>query len=301
MAIKPKSRTGNNKQFTKPRIRPWMVSVFVLLIAVVGVVVIFRSFAAELPQSVIDEIKVEVMLDGRAKVTVKSLNYEKIFSQADTAKALSDPAHYNVLMNQVLEELRVLYEKKNPPPATPPPTTPAPTTPSPVQPKPNQPTSPSQSPSQNPNQTPSQNPSQTPSQDPNQPTTTPSGNIESQDKAEEAITSLEYDLQDPNTMTTYTGVAAFALTPPDNISQADTVGIYIDKKLYKAIKPTDKEFKIDTVRLENGVHRLDVVVYDKSDTPLARYVYMFKSENNLNFVERALNTITQPILGLLGL
>lgn len=301
MPYKPKSRISKSKGLsTKQRIKPWMVSVFVFLIAVVGVIVIYRSFAAELPQSVIDEIKVEVMFDGRAKVTVKSLNYEKIFNQADTAKALADPAYYNVLMNQVLEELRTLYEKKNPPPANPPPTTPNPTTPTPVNPSPVQPTTPNQSPSQNPSQTPNQNPSQ-PTTNPDQPAATPSGNIESQDKAQEAITSLEYDLQDPSTMTTYTGVAAFALTPPANIGQADTVGIYIDKKLYKAIKPTDKEFKIDTVRLENGVHRLDVVVYDKSDTPLARYVYMFKSENNPNLIERVLNTISQPIFGLLGL
>ncbi len=301
MPNKPKSRISKSKGLsTKQRIKPWMVSVFVFLIAVVGVIVIYRSFAAELPQSVIDEIKVEVMFDGRAKVTVKSLNYEKIFNQADTAKALADPAYYNVLMIQVLEELRTLYEKKNPPPANPPPTTPNPTTPTPVNPSPVQPTTPSQSPSQNPSQTPNQNPSQ-PTTNPDQPAATPSGNIESQDKAQEAITSLEYDLQDPSTMTTYTGVAAFALTPPANLSQADTVGIYIDRKLYKAIKPTDKEFKIDTVRLENGVHRLDVVVYDKSDTPLARYVYMFKSENNPNLIERVLNTISQPIFGLLGL
>ena len=294
MPNKSKSRIAKPKLATKQRIKPWMVSIFVALIVVVGAVVVYRSFAAELPQSVIDEIKVEVMIDGRAKVTVKSLNYEKIFNQGDTAKALADPAYYNVLMNQVLSELKALYEKKNPPPSqpptTPPPITPAPTTPSPVQPNPSQP-----SPSQTPSPAPSQNPS-TPST-PDQPNTTPSGNIENQDKAKEAITSLEYDLQDPSTMTTYNGVAAFILTPTANIAQADTIGIYVDKKLVKAIKPTDKEFGINTARLENGVHRLDVVVFDKSDTPLARYVYMFNSENNLGFVDR----LFQPILGLFGL
>lgn len=305
MAIKQKSRTSNSKDLsTKQRIKPWMVSVFVFLIAIVGVVVIYRSFAAELPQSIIDEANANlvVMPDGRAKVTVPSLGYEKIFNQVDTARALADPAYYNQLMSKVLEELKALYNKKYPENTTPTtPTSPTPVSPTPTNPNPTTPTQPtSPSPSQNPSQSPSQ---QSPSQPstPNQPTTVPGNNIESQDKEQEVINSLQYDLQDPNSMTTYTGVAAFVLTPPTNISQADTVGIYVDKKLYKAIKPTDKEFKIDTVRLENGVHRLDVVVYDKSDTPLARYVYMFKSENNPNIIERVLNTISQPIFGLLGL
>lgn len=305
MASKTTTRTGNKKQFSKPRIKPWMVSVFVALIAVVGVVVVYRSFAAELPQSIIDEAaaNVTVLPDGRAKVSVPSLNYEKIFNQIDTARALSDPAYYNELMNRVLEELKVLYNKKYP--STPPPTTPQQTpqpTPQPS-PKPSTPTTPTQ-----PNTPSQQNPSQTPSQQspsqptsPNQPTTVPDNNIESQNQAEEAINSLEYDLQDPSTMPTYSRIATFSLTPPSNISQADTVGVYVDKKLLKAIKPSSREFSIDTTRLENGVHRLDVVVYDKSDNPLARYVFMFKTENNLSFIDRVISTISSPFAGLFGI
>lgn len=284
--------------------------ILILIVVAVGILVIYRSLASELPQAILDEAMANSTInsDGTSTIAVPSLGYKKTFNQADTIRAGVDMDYYNKLLAQVVEELKVLYSQKHP--SQPPNVTIVPNNPAtPNSPSPTPPTSPTPPSTQPAPSQPSQDPSPSspapdPSSSPNQPSATPSDNTtDNQDKITETTHDVQGNYRDSgdSDMPTYSRSAAFTLTPIANISQADTIGIYIDRQLVKAIKPATKGFNIDTSMLKNGQHRLDVVVYDKSDKILAQYALVFKSENNLNFFERTMRTISSPFMRLFGL
>lgn len=300
---KSKIRIANGRlsKSTKPFIQRWMVFVMVGVIALVGIFVVWRSFASPLPQEVINNVQVQVLPDGRAKVSESSLGYERIFNQIDTARALSDQNYYNELMQRVLDDLQKLYDQKHPdtPPPTPSPTptptpAPAPST-NPIQP------APSSSGGQNSGGTDSSSTSNGSVKAPDQPTNNNNGgtNITSTNKTQESLSSSYYDVQNSETLPTLSGTVDFTFNPPvDN--RANVVGVYIDNKLNQYFEPKTNKFSIDTTRLSNDKHRLDVLIYDKDQKELARYVYVFNVKNKLNFFHSIYNSISQPFVNILG-
>lgn len=280
-----------------------MVGVLIGVIALVGIFVVWRSFASPLPQEVINNVQVQVLPDGRAKVSESSLGYEHIFNQIETARALSDQNYYNELMQKVLNDLQKLYDQKHPdapPPAPTPSPTPTPTpTPAPTT-NPIQPT-PSNQGEQSNGGSDTSGSSGGSVKAPDQPTNNNNGgtNITNSNKTQESLSSSYYDVQNPATLPTLNGSMDFMFNPPSD-SRANVVGVYIDNKLNQYFEPKTNKFSIDTTRLSNGKHRLDVLIYDKDQKELARYVYVFNVENKLNFFHSIYNSISQPFLNIFG-
>ncbi len=279
----------------------WMAGVLVAVIAIVGILVVWRSFASPLPQDVINNVHVEVLPDGRAKVTESSLGYEHIFNQIDTARAISDQNYYNELMQKVLDELQKLYDKKHPDNAQPTPNptptpSPSPTpspTPNPIQPVPSQPSGSNTSNSNGGGSGSDQNGvTKQPSANAN-----PGKNITSSNKTQESLSGSYYDVQNPETLPTLSGTVDFTFNPPTD-SRANVVGVYVDNKLNQYFDPKTNKFSIDTTRLSNGQHRIDVLIYDKDQKELSRYVYSFNVDNKLNFFHSLFNTVSQPFVSL---
>lgn len=291
------------KSISKTRL--WVGIVFITLVVVVGIIIIFRSFASGLPQDIIDEVKASLVVneDGTSTVSVASLGYKKTFSQADTVRARVDQGYYKQLMDQVMAELTELYNKKHSDSSRAPSATKPSEAPEAAPPPSSSSQTPNNAPSQSPAQTPQETPTESSPEQIDQPDNTPvepSDSIVGGGEPESAVADSRDDLQNLDNIPTYSRTASFTLTPIADIAKADTIGIYIDNRLIRAIRPSTRNFNIDTSLLQNGVHKLDVVVYDHADNILSQYTFVFRSNNNLNLLDRVIHAMSSPFMGLFG-
>lgn len=248
----------------------------VLAVAVIGIVVV-RLSNASLPPEVLAERTEELLSDGRYKVTVPSLGYEKIFNQLEVARAQADPNYKAQLQQQVLDDLERIYAEKHPA------TTTTPTTP------PTASTGSSQSSA-------SGGTSDTASSTPTSTTNLPAsegGTISTTDPSLASVQSASVDAQSPDKLTEQSGVIAFTFDRSKAVG-AKTVKVFMDRKLVQEFSARQNTFNVDTTRYPNGVHRIDVVLSAENGNETVRFVYPFKINNTNSIFRRLSNTITYP-------
>jgi hypothetical protein len=248
----------------------------VLAVAVIGIVVV-RLSNASLPPEVLAERTEELLSDGRYKVTVPSLGYEKIFNQLEVARAQADPNYKAQLQQQVLDDLERIYAEKHPttPNTTTPPTTNTGTT--------SQPSA-------------SGSTTDTASSTPTSTTNLPAsegGTISTTDPSLASVQSASVDAQSPDKLTEQSGVIAFTFDKSKAVG-AKTVKVFIDRKMVQEFSARQNTFNIDTTRYPNGVHRIDVVLSAENGNETVRFVYPFKINNTNSIFRRLSNTITYP-------
>ena len=254
----------------------WKSGLLVILaVAVVGIVVV-RLSNASLPPEVLAERTEELLSDGRYKVTVPSLGYEKIFNQLEVARAQADPNYKAQLQQQVLDDLERIYAEKHPTSTnTTPPTTGTGAT--------SQPST-------------SGSTTDAASSTPTSTTNLPAGEggtISTTDPSLASVQSASVDAQSPDKLTEQSGVIAFTFEKSKAVG-AKTVKVYMDRKLIQEFSARQNTFNVDTTRYQNGVRRIDVVLVAENGNELVRFVYPFKINNTNSILRRFSNTITFP-------
>lgn len=255
----------------------WKSGLLVILaVAVIGIVVV-RLSNASLPPEVLAERTEELLSDGRYKVTVPSLGYEKIFNQLEVARAQADPNYKAQLQQQVLDDLERIYAEKHPATTT---TTTPPTTNTGTTSQPG--TSGSTTDAA----------SSTPTSTTNLPASE-GGTISTTDPSLASVQSASVDAQSPDKLTEQSGVIAFTFDKSKAVG-AKTVKVFIDRKMVQEFSARQNNFNIDTTRYPNGVHRIDVVLSAENGNETVRFVYPFKINNTNSIFRRLSNTITYP-------
>lgn len=256
----------------------WKSGLLVILtVAVIGIVVV-RLSNASLPPEVLAERTEELLNDGRYKVTVPSLGYEKIFNQLEVARAQADPNYKAQLQQQVLDDLERIYAEKHPTTTTT--TQPTPTT----------------STSTGTSGTNTSGTTDTTSTTPTSTTNLPAnegGTISTTDPSLASVQSASVDAQSPDKLTEQSGVIAFTFDKSKAVG-AKTVKVFMDRKMIQEISARQNTFNVDTTRYPNGVHRIDVVLTAENGKETVRFVYPFKINNTNSIFRRLSNTITYP-------
>jgi hypothetical protein len=247
----------------------------VLAVAVLGIVIVRLSNAALPPEALADKTE-ELLNDGRYKVTVPSLGYERIFNQLDVARAQADPSYRAKLKEKVLADLEKLYNQKHPSP------TPSPT-----------PTTTDTSTSSS---TPLGSTANADSAAPTSTTNLPAnegGTISTTDPSLASVQSASVDAQNPDKLTTQSGVIAFTFDKSKSTG-AKTTKVFIDRKLMQQLSARQNTFNLDTTRYTNGEHRVDVILYSEDGKETVHFVYPFKILNTNSIFRSLSNTITYP-------
>lgn len=251
--------------------------VIVAVVALVGILIVRLSHASLPPEALADKTE-QLLPDGRYKVSVPSLGYEKIFDKVDVAHALADTNYKNKLYQQVLDELEKIYNQKHQ------------TT--------QQNTSPNQSGSTSDTSASPNSSSATPTSTTNLPGSN-GGQISTQDPSLAAVQSTAVDSQSADSLSQQSGVIAFTFDKSKSAG-AKTAKVYMDRNLIMQFSARQNSFNIDTTRYPNGEHRIDVVLIADNGSEVVHFAYPFVINNRNSIFQSFRNTITYPWSLLFG-